>query len=673
MKKQFGIVLATVCAMAGIASIYLIRSNIESQENKSTKKIDSVESYNPKVLNAVELTFTDVPANAWYTKAVKYVKKRGYMRGKSDEIFAPADLLTRAEFVTILHNMQGKPEVEYQPKFSDVDDGKWYTKPIMWAYQNGITVGYGDRFGVSDPITREQMALMLYSYARQTGYDLSIKEDALTKFGDVDKISKWALNPVLWAVSQGIINGKATEVPTIDPLGKATRAECAQMIKSMFMVKSDKYPVYTDEDGEVYDLGGMEIIVRDWWSGDGEMGNPANEYEEATREYLDWIQETYHFKIKRMGVSFWDEVNKDFSTYASAPADDKNYLFVLREDAELISAINNGLCYDLASLDCLDFSESKFTDNLVHKKYTRGNKIYGMNSIQAETRTGVYFNKKVLREAGIDPESIYDMQASGTWTWEKFTELLALVQRDTDGDGNIDIWGADGQSALLEKAAVFSNGGEFVGKDSAGKYTYKLENPETLEGLKYATAIIKQYFAPMHLNNEGTQIWDYYRGAFGRGEYAFLIEDSYAGQKGQYLENMKGEYGFVAFPKGPNATDYTNVWYSNVCCIPANYDADRAWKIAFAWNLYTTPTVGYENSDLWQNDYYTGGFDERAIKETIAMLRKNGSIDYADMIPNVMVGYDVLWEIPKERELSEIVAAARDKWKVAIAQENQNF
>ena len=189
MKKRFGIVLATVCAIAGIASICVIRSNIGSQENKSTKKIDAVGSDNPQMLNAVELTFTDVPANAWYTKAIKYVKKRGYMRGKSDEIFAPADLLTRAEFVTILHNMQGKPDVEYQSKFSDVDDGKWYTKPIMWAYQNGITVGYGDRFGVSDPITREQMATMLYSYARQIGYDLSIKEDALTKFGDVDKIS----------------------------------------------------------------------------------------------------------------------------------------------------------------------------------------------------------------------------------------------------------------------------------------------------------------------------------------------------------------------------------------------------------------------------------------------------------------------------------------------------
>ena len=81
--------------------------------------------------------------------------------------------------------------------------------------------------------------------------------------------------------------------------------------------------------------------------------------------------------------------------------------------------------YDLSTLDCLDFSADKFARNKLHEQYSLGSSIYGFFPGYTEPGTGVYFNKDVLKKAGIDPDSIYDLQKKGKWTWDKFEELMA--------------------------------------------------------------------------------------------------------------------------------------------------------------------------------------------------------------------------------------------------------
>ena len=125
-----------------------------------------------------------------------------------------------------------------------------------------------------------------------------------------------------------------------------------------------QYTTLTDENGNVYDLGGMEIIIRDWWT--GEPAEPSNDYEEAREEYREWIQSTYNFTIKQTAISDWGSTPEDFVNYATTGGDE-NYVFILRDDPAITGAIANGLMYDLATLDCLDFSEAKFQKNLLHK------------------------------------------------------------------------------------------------------------------------------------------------------------------------------------------------------------------------------------------------------------------------------------------------------------------
>ena len=444
-----------------------------------------------------------------------------------------------------------------------------------------------------------------------------------------------------------------------------TTTEAAAETSESASDEYDPYQVITDESGNPIDLGGMEIIIRDWWSSE-EPAAPANDYEEALQEYRDWIQETYNFTIKSQAFGDWGSTPTDFVDYATTGGDE-NYLFTLRDDPAITSAMANGLMYDLATLDCLDFNDIKFQRNKLHEQYSKGNSIYAMFAGYSEARTGVYFNKRLLKDAGIDPESLYDMQADGTWTWDKFEELMQKVQQDKDNDGTVDVWGLTLNEGNMTTAAVFSNGGSYIDKDASGKYVYNLESPETLEALEWTVNMFTNYDMP---DPEGAE-WDYYKEAFINGMAAFMVDDEYCATPGNFLEDMQDEVGFVMFPKGPKMDDYINVWTNNPIAIPACYDADKAWKLAFAWNLYTNaPSAEYLDYNGYLSTARNGVFDERAVDETITMMTEKGTIAYHGMIPNLSIGSDFVWNIGPGVVVSEQVEAIRDTWKAYVDEAN---
>ena len=196
-----------------------------------------------KPTEEVTSVFADVPAGKWFVNAIQFVYERGIMKGKGEDpngsgklIFDPNANLTRAEFATILYNMEGRPDVAFSHTILDVKNlSAWYAKPVHWVYEQNIAAGYPNgNFGVADPITREQLALMLYKYAKLKEYKTAYSDNSLDRFGDTNKISSWAVEAMKWATSNGVMNGSAHEVPLLNPKGNATRAECAAMIKSLF-------------------------------------------------------------------------------------------------------------------------------------------------------------------------------------------------------------------------------------------------------------------------------------------------------------------------------------------------------------------------------------------------------------------------------------------------------
>ena len=426
-----------------------------------------------------------------------------------------------------------------------------------------------------------------------------------------------------------------------------------------------QYTVINDPaTGQPYDLGGVEIVIRDWFSPDVPDA-PSNSYEEAVQDYRDWIQETYNFKIRQQSISDWGSAPGDFVDYVTSGGGNEWYAFTLRDDVATTSAMANGLMWDLKELDCLDFSEEKFTKNKTHEMYTHNGHVYCMYAGDPEPRTGIFFNKRLLTEANIDPQSIYEMQANGTWTWDAWTDMMATVQsKDADGDGNPDVWGFNVNNGVFTMNAVYSNGGELVGKDASGKYIYRLEDQATLDALNWAVGVFTDY---MQVEPEGAQ-WDYYKQAFTTGEVAFMVEDAY--NITGMLVDMVDDWGFVVFPKPNASAEYTNCYSNNPVCIPSCYDKDKAWKIAFAWNLYTDPIPGYEDYEGWKPGYRKTARDEETVDQTLAIMVKQGMVTYHGVIPNLDTGEPFQWKIGKNSDISTVVEGVRESWKTYIDEAN---
>lgn len=183
--------------------------------------------------SCVSKDFTDVPdPSSWAHKGIDFCIFCGIMGSVSTEelIFAPNDTTTRAMIVSILYRLEGSPEVEFDPVFPDVEDGRWFTSAVLWAYREGIVLGYDTGlFGPNDKITREQLAVILKAYTENVlGSDASAAAP-LEDFPDADLVT-WSSDAMCWAYAEGLISGRMLDAePLLDPQGTATRAEAASV------------------------------------------------------------------------------------------------------------------------------------------------------------------------------------------------------------------------------------------------------------------------------------------------------------------------------------------------------------------------------------------------------------------------------------------------------------
>ena len=174
--------------------------------------------------------FADAVNTAWYHDGVHYCLDNGLMVGTSDSTFSPNSDITRGQIVTILWRLEGSPAASGS-SFDDVASNAYYAKAVAWAAENGIVGGYGNgKFGPNDPITREQLAAILYRYAQYKGVDVSVGEDTnILDFDDAKSISSYAVPAIQWACGSGVLTG--TSATTLSPDGTATRAQAATMLK----------------------------------------------------------------------------------------------------------------------------------------------------------------------------------------------------------------------------------------------------------------------------------------------------------------------------------------------------------------------------------------------------------------------------------------------------------
>ncbi|MDE7300369.1 MAG: ABC transporter substrate-binding protein [Lachnospiraceae bacterium] len=421
-------------------------------------------------------------------------------------------------------------------------------------------------------------------------------------------------------------------------------------------------PAVTEVPEKYRDLGGIDILIADWWT--GEEGEPQTAQEEATREYRREIQEKYHFTIKQARIGEWGEHQETFTlgTMANDPA---GQIFCM-DQGFVAKPFANNLFYNLSSLETLDFTEEKWNQTVLDLMTAPDGNIYGMATGKPEPRCGVFWNKRLFEEAGLERDLLYDLQAKGEWTWDKLEELCGKLTRDIDGDGTIDTYAMMSFSPDFFNALIVCNNAKYIGVDSNGNYYNDINTPQFLEALQFGVKLLEKGYemrAP-----EGAQ-WDYFLPAFHDAKVAMTFGEEF--RVGTWAD-MDDDFGFVMAPAGPQGISKA-VYKDNIFVIPSCYtDTDYVNKIAFAYNLYTNPTPGYEDDDDWMNGYYPRFRDARAVDETLTMMYEEGrgetwylpavyGISYGDIVFNIYG----LWQTPAEK-IEEVNA----KWQSLIDDAN---
>ena len=450
-----------------------------------------------------------------------------------------------------------------------------------------------------------------------------------------------------------------TSFPTIEPVATAT-------------------PVPTPTQEPVRNLNGLQVIIGDTYSPE----TPpvwTNAQEQATALYREEIMRVHNCTIVAKKVANFDEMQEVYinSVEAGEPV---AQMFEL--DYRLIAKpLSMGLFYDLTTLEELGISlndrecKDKWSD-AVTKVMTKGESVYGMRSGWMEPGGGIIFNKRLFEAAGLDPELPYELQARGEWTWSKFEEICAILTRDTDGDGRADVYAtcSDGTDTL--QCLVSSTGEDFIAVEKDGTIYNNCKSESVLGAMEFAADLYEKGYE-MSAPADGAENW--YITAFQEGKAAMqFAEEALCKPDGPYGENnMTDEIGFVVPPKPDGQEEYFTYVYGNIWVIPSCYDAETAADIAFAYDLYTNETPGYNDEPaLYQEPYYSHFEDERACDETLPYYNDKRR-DTVNFLPRYLVdGLDITdltqYYPFTEKTPEECVEEIWDSWQKLIDESNGN-
>ncbi len=414
------------------------------------------------------------------------------------------------------------------------------------------------------------------------------------------------------------------------------------------------------------DLGGKTVTIYDYWSGDGARAEEPTEEQQAQYDYRDWIMATYNCVVEQKQAGDWNTCAEEMINFVSAP--DGSYRAYIVEPGKVGSLVTNGVA---ASWGNYDLSAEKWNQNSIGMFKLNG-EAYAVSTGMSEPRGGLFFNKRLLEESNINWNTIYDMQAAGTWTWAAFEEMVKACTRDIDNDGVIDVYGIGGSGDDAYVLAVYTNGGKFFDYDAEGKLQPVMDSEEAITAMNWFRGIQQNYW--MHTPADAN--WDWYKDAWKQGKFAFYSYQTYGGfNDNSEMADMEDEWGFVAFPVPNEGDNYLHVVSENMTMIPNVYTPEEVQQIAFIIDLWTNATPGYDDEFAWIGNKYNYT-DDRAVDESYAMLREPEHSDFNLVVllgtQNDVIGSSLLWSLAGSTP-AELVEAGMPAWQAACDTFNANL
>jgi ABC-type glycerol-3-phosphate transport system substrate-binding protein len=417
---------------------------------------------------------------------------------------------------------------------------------------------------------------------------------------------------------------------------------------------------------------GKEVIIGNFWMNyDTGTYKPVDEADELVFEWRKKIQKDHGVTIKEKMVAGYGEMQQTITTSVMAGRPAAQAFHVTPDWAmslkrqNLLAPISDNKTVDLTTTTSIPYRQAVYNQE-VNKLFTFGGKIYAICYGYGGSRhsVGIFFNKRLFKEAGLDPDLPYDMQKAGTWTWDAYVEICKKLTRDRNNTGQYDTYAICGQfdDNILE-AMLHSNGAQFVDRDASGKFVNASNRPEFIEALQFCLKL--REMGVMMPRPEGSN-WNWAFSAFTDGNIAMLTTPEWVCGS---LAAMADDWGYVLPPKGPRAKDYIFGQDENVTIIPSTYKGETLDMIVSALNLWYTPV-----SDDWKAGLWSSYRDRRAVEETMAMIRGPGRGVFRNymMIPGFETG-DLMWQLWWwDGEPAQLIESVSLNWNALIDDAN-NF
>jgi ABC-type glycerol-3-phosphate transport system substrate-binding protein len=427
------------------------------------------------------------------------------------------------------------------------------------------------------------------------------------------------------------------------------------------------------------DLKGQNIVVGNYWedyntrtgSSAWPGGKPRNDIDELELEWRRKIQKEYGFTMEVKQIADWGQMLQVAITSIMAGKPAASAFFLQADWA--MTLYRRGLIYPVSDSKVINWKGStgipgKQTpyNQDVQTAFTFGGKFYAFNPQGwggSQHSAGIFFNKRLFREAGLSENLPYDMQKAGTWTWDAFFDICKKLTRDTNNDGRMDTYAMpmDLSTEILD-VVLYSNGGEYVSRNAQGKFVNATGSPAFLESLQFCRKLKDEGVMMPRPENSN---WEWYFPMFHDGKVAMLLEPEW---RISQLSKMTDDWGYVLFPKGPKVKDYRFPTDENVLVIPKTFTPAEVDKILFAINLWYMPVT-----EDWKSGLYSLYRDRRAVDETLTMIRNPRYSVFRNhiMVPGLQRG-DIAWEMWWfDGDPAQLVESVSQSWNATIQEANE--
>jgi ABC-type glycerol-3-phosphate transport system substrate-binding protein len=422
-------------------------------------------------------------------------------------------------------------------------------------------------------------------------------------------------------------------------------------------------------------LGGFELKIGATWDAEpGYYDPPQNDLDVRINTARRKVQADNNFTYRLVNCGSPEELLEAIAVtiMAGRPLAHVYPLSMV----QAVTLFKQDLLAPVTPNNVLQFNEvGPYWNDSAREVFFKDGKYYAYShSSGTGSRSGLYWNKRLFSEAGIDPNLPYQLQRAETWTWDAFMDLARRLNKDTNNDGITDIYAVSYEASNFLDAVVYSNGAQFVDQSANGSYVSAIQRPEFTQAIQFYSSLINERLTvpqttlDLDPNN--------YTQQFFEGKAAMLV-----GGMGisEYGFDMSDDWGMVVFPKGPNSTVYhAGMSAGSVVVIPKTYTAAEVDKIL--WADYCQELTEWE---LTPREYMTVLYpryrDPYAIDETYhyymqangAEQPRPGYLMYRNhtLIPGLDVN-DLVAGLKTSMNLNQLISSVSTRWASTISDFN---